>query len=459
MNISNRNEIELKNKNVIVIGLGKSGCGAAKLAHYLKANVFVSDQKNGIELEKNLSMMKSIGVDGEIEGHSEKIFDADLWVISPGVPQNAPIIVKAKERNIPIVGEIEFSSWFTSAPILAITGSNGKTTTAHALTEMCKTKETHGVLAGNVGIPFSEKVLEDLKASDPKRIFILEISSFQMEFILHFKPLISLFLNITPDHLDRYETMEEYESAKLQMIQNQSSDDMIVFNADDPCFENRFDEYPSTIIPFSLYKKENVIFSVNQSKIYTQENDKLIYLNEIALPGKHNLSNLLAAATVAHFMQIPNKHIEKIMATFTGVPHRLEPVVTLQGVDYVNDSKATNIDSVKVALDSFNKSIILILGGQYKGGNFEKLLPHANNIKAVLAYGQAHQTIETALGDAVRLYIFDNLKDAVSKSQSLASPGDIVLLSPGCASFDQFDNFEHRGDLFKQWVSQLEEQK
>ena len=444
---------------VTIIGLGKSGCGAAKLAHYLKANVFVSEQTGGIELKQNLRKIQSIGMEGEIEGHSEKIFDADLWVISPGIHQNASIIVKAKERNIPIVGEIEFSSWFTSAPILAITGSNGKTTTAYALTEMCKTKEIHGVLAGNVGIPFSEKILEDLKSPDSKRIFILEISSFQMEFILHFKPYISLLLNITPDHLDRYESMEEYKSAKFNMIQNQSSDDMIIFNADDPSFDNQFDGYPPVKISFSLYKKENAIFSVNQSKIYTKENDKLIYLNEIALAGKHNLSNLLAAATVAHFMHIPNKHIEKIMASFTGVPHRLESVITLQGVDYVNDSKATNIDSVKVALDSFNKSIILILGGQYKGGDFKELLPHANNIKTVLAYGQAHQTIETALGDAVRLYTFNSLKDAVSKSHSLASPGDIVLLSPGCASFDQFDSFEHRGDLFKQWVFQLEEQK
>jgi len=456
MDISEKNKIDITNKKVVIIGLGKSGFSAAKLAHHLKAKVFVSDNNNNKEVTQNLQLINSLGISGELKNHSEKIYDADLWIVSPGVPQKSSLIQKAQKYGIPIVSEIEFSSWFTSAPIIAVTGSNGKTTTVHALANMCNTEEIHGILAGNVGIPFSEKILEDLIAPDPKRIFILEISSFQMEFLQHFRPYISVFLNISPDHLDRYNSMEDYISAKLKMTQNQTAEDIIIFNGDDPNFDDRFNNQSPVKIPFSLSKMEKTIFSVNQTKIYTKEKENLIYLDEIALRGKHNLSNLLAASTAAHLLHVPNRCIQKTMKTLQGLPHRLESVLTLNEVEFVNDSKATNIHSVQVALNSFSSPILLILGGQFKGGDFKKLLPHTHKIKTVLAYGQARQTIKTALGDAVRLDTFNNLKDAVLKSQLLASPGDVVLLSPGCASFDQFKNFEDRGDSFKKWALQLE---
>ena len=268
MDISEKNKIDITNKKVVIIGLGKSGCSAAKLAHHLNAKVFVSDNNNNKQLTQNLQLINSLGISGELKNHSEKIYDADLWIVSPGVPQKSSLIQKAQKYGIPIVSEIEFSSWFTSAPIIAVTGSNGKTTTVHALANMCNTEEIHGILAGNVGIPFSEKILEDLITPDPKRIFILEISSFQMEFLQHFRPYISVFLNISPDHLDRYDSMEDYISAKLKMTQNQTAEDIIIFNGDDPNFDDRFNNQSPVKIPFSLSKMEKTIFSVNQTKIY-----------------------------------------------------------------------------------------------------------------------------------------------------------------------------------------------
>ena len=457
MNIHDRATIEIRGKKIVILGLALSGAAAAKLAVRQGADVFVSDNQDTLALQGTLTDLKALGIPGELGQHSDQIYDADLWIISPGIAQDSELVQKAQSNDIPIVSEIEFSSWFTTAPILAITGSNGKTTTAHLLAEMIQTDDLHGALAGNVGIPFAEMVLKDLENPDPKRVWVLEISSFQMEFIEHFKPYIAIFLNITPDHLNRYPSMKEYIAAKMNMWSRQTAEDFIVYNADDTILVEEIAESTSRKIAFGLGHHPEAIFQPNRTKIYTEEHATLIEMNQLALPGKHNLANALAAATAAHLMGVPNKSIAATMSQFSGVPHRLEPIAEINGVTYINDSKATNLDAVQVALESFTQPIILILGGLDKGGDFRSLLPHThNNLKEVIAFGQAKELILTALRDAVRSTSVMDLKEALELAQNCSQPGDVVLLSPGCASFDQFKNFEERGDHFRSLVTVME---
>ena len=457
MNIHDRANIEIRGRKIVVLGLALSGAAAAKLAARQGADVFVSDNQNTSELQGTLTDLKKLGINGELGKHSNQIYDADLWIISPGIAQDSELIQKGQYKDISIVSEIEFASWFTEAPILAITGSNGKTTTAHLLAEMIQTNDLHGLLAGNVGIPFSAMVLKDLENPDSKRVWILEISSFQMEFITHFKPYIAILLNITPDHLNRYPSMKEYIAAKMKMWSRQTAEDFIVYNADDTILVEEIAESTSRKIAFGLGNHPEAIFQPNRTKIYTEEHATLIEMNQLALPGKHNLANALAAATAAHLMGIPNKLISATMSEFSGVPHRLESIAEINGVTYINDSKATNLDAVQVALKSFSQPIILLLGGLDKGGDFRSLLPHThNNLKEVIAFGQAQDLILTALRDAVRSTSVIDLKEALELAQNCSQPGDVVLLSPGCASFDQFNNFEERGNYFRSLVTVME---
>ena len=457
MNIHDRANIEIRGKKIVVLGLALSGVAAAKLAARQGADVFVSDNHDTSELQGTLTDLKELGIKGELGQHSNQIYDADLWIISPGIAQDSELIQKGQYKDISIISEIEFASWFTEAPILAITGSNGKTTTAHLLAEMIQTDDLHGLLAGNVGIPFSAMVLEDLENPDSKRVWILEISSFQMEFITHFKPYIAILLNITPDHLNRYPSMKEYIAAKMKMWSRQTAKDFIVYNADDTILVEEIAESTSRKIAFGLGHHPEAIFQPNRTKIYTEEHATLIEMNQLALPGKHNLANALAAATAAHLMGIPNKLISVTMSQFSGVPHRLESIAEINGVTYINDSKATNLDAVQVALESFSQPIILLLGGLDKGGDFRSLLPHThNNLKEVIAFGQAKELILTALRDAVRSTSVMDLKEALELAQNCSQPGDVVLLSPGCASFDQFKNFEERGNYFRSLVTVME---
>jgi len=318
MDISIKEKIELNNKQVTIMGIGRSGIAAAKLSIMQGANVFISDQN-----DKTCELFKllELGIQGESGGHSSKIYDADLWIISPGIPKEATIIKKALEKNIPVVSEIEFASWFTSAPILAVTGSNGKTTTAHMLFEMCKTDDIHPTLSGNIGNAFSEIVIQDLSHPDDKRIHVLEISSFQMEFIKHFKPFISLFLNLTPDHLNRYRDMEDYITQKMKMWSNQTKNDYLVYNADDDLLAKYIEPAKANKIPFSLNSNlDGLLFRLNATKIYDQKHATLINLDQIALPGKHNLSNYLGSSTSVSLLGIASSRISHVMSTFCRSP-------------------------------------------------------------------------------------------------------------------------------------------
>ena len=454
--IFNNQNKDVNGINITVIGLGKSGQGAAKLANYLGASVFVSDSISNSNLKEKSNYLESCGIEVELGNHSDKIFDSKLWILSPGVPQNSSILIEAKSMGIQLISEIEFASWYAKHPIIGITGSNGKTTTVNLIEKMCDSESLNPILGGNVGTAFSEIILNDLENKPNKRLYILEISSFQLEHIISFKPFISVFLNITPDHLDRYSNMEEYVNAKLNMIMNQTEKEHIIFNLDDDILRNELMDVKPQVHGFSLEKRDKIIFNVNATKIYSENENELIDLKDFALPGKHNLSNALAAATASRLIGVPDEYIKSTMINFKGVEHRLEFVKNIGGVSYYNDSKATNLDSVKVALDSFDNKIYLLMGGQDKGGNFLDLIPYLKNkVKKIITFGQASDKVSKALRDAVRLKKVEDLKDAVELSHMNAVPGDIVLLSPGCASFDQFANFEERGFEFKKLVKEI----
>ena len=455
MDISEINKINLNNSKVAVLGLGRSGQGAAHLANYLGANVIVSDNNINSEITKRSKKLVSLGIEVELGKHTKNILSADLWIVSPGISQKSQIFLEAKSNGIPIISEIEFASWFANHPIVSVTGSNGKTTTVSLIHQMCNSKLMNPKLGGNIGTAFSNIILEDLKNSPKNRLYILEVSSFQMEAIIHFKPFISLLLNITPDHLDRYPSIVEYSEAKLNMIKNQTSKDHIVYNMDDEILKKRINANEKSVHGFTLLEKNQTIFYIKNSMIY-KNNSELISTKKLKLPGKHNLANSLAAATVASLVGATDKQISNAMEYFPGVEHRLEFVSSVSGVSYYNDSKATNLESVKVALESFEKKIYLILGGKDKGGDFVNLIPYLKQkVKNVIIFGQAREKISLALRDAVRLKQVNDLKGAVEFCHLEATPGDIVLLSPGCASFDQFANFEERGKNFKKFVKEI----
>ena len=449
------NKESITNLKITIIGLKKSGYAAAILGYELGADVFVSELNIDAEITYNKEKLIKKNIQVEIGSHSNKIYKADLWVLSPGVPSDVNIIKKAKNLNIPIIGEIEFASKFTKLPIIAVTGSNGKSTTVNILHSMLDNGEIKPILAGNIGTPFSEKVKEEINSPSKGNLYILEISSFQLEFIDQFRAIICLYLNITPDHLDRHKNMEKYIKMKLKMIKNHYKDDIVIYNIDDPTFKTAFDNYHIKKIPFSILEK-TPFFRANEKYIYDKNENPFISIDKIALKGKHNLSNIIASATVAKVMKIDNLLIKNTMKNFKGIAHRLQKIKIINNVTYINDSKATNIHSVIVAINSFKSPILLLLGGKNKNSDFRLLLPHIKrHVKHILSYGEAGGEIAAAIGDAVRLNRVSSLNQAVASAHDLAKPGDIVLMSPGCASFDQFNNFEERGNKFKELVNNI----
>jgi len=445
----------IANKRITIIGLQKSGLAAAQLAAMNGANVFVSDLIENEITKKNYRELAENNITCEIGKHTDQIFESDLWVVSPGVPKNVKIIKKAESLNIQIMGEIEFASMFTSLPIIAVTGSNGKSTTVNILYNMLKNSNHKPILVGNIGIPFSSAVNELNQKLIKGNIFILEVSSFQLEFIDQFHPYISLFLNISPDHLDRHKNMTEYIRTKLSMVKNMTNDDFVIFNEDDKTLNTHFENFIFQAIPYGL-KRNNKFFSIKNSKLYDKNNEPFFEIRKIRLKGQHNLSNLIASAIIAKILNVDEDLIKNTMKNFEGINHRLEFVRKFSDVIYINDSKATNLSSVIAALNSFESPIILLLGGKNKDSNFRQLLPHTKrHVKHIVSFGEAGGEIATALGDAVRLKKTSSLSQAVASAHKVASPGDVVLMSPGCASFDQFKNFEHRGTKFKELVNKL----
>jgi len=446
----------LQSAKVSVIGAARSGVGIARLMHAQKAIVFVSDLESRSKLSRWISELELLGVEYETGGHSERVYDCALMVISPGVPSTAEVVLNALRRNVRVVSELEVASWFCPCPVVAITGSNGKTTTTTLVGRMLGDARIEHVVAGNIGTAFST-VVQQLKPPDTA---VLEVSSFQLDHIESFRPSVSVILNITEDHMDRYEhSMEKYSASKGRVFMNQHSTDILIYDADDLWTSRIVPRANCRTIPFSAKERLNEGAFVERGKLVTVLEGKrssVIDVEEISIKGLHNLYNSMAATLVAQLLGVSNASIRSTLRNFKGVEHRLEFVRELEGVRYINDSKATNVDSVWYAVQAFKEPIVLLLGGRDKGNDYSRLAEIVvSRVKAVIAIGESASKVESFFGSTVQTVVANSMEEAVQEARRRAVPGDIVMLSPACASFDWFENYEHRGKAFKEIVERL----
>jgi len=453
---------EVKNKHIVVVGAARSGLAVASLLKRKGARVFVTDHNTISDPAR--TRLEEQEIPFEENGHTERARNADFLALSPGVPTKAPLIQEYLQAGKKVYSEIEVASWFNRSPILAVTGSNGKTTVTSWLDHTWnKARRTH-ITAGNIGLAFSDKVEQTREDSDA----ILEVSSFQLDHIDTFRPRISLLLNITADHLDRYEDdFSKYAAAKFRITENQNGNDWFIYNFDDPKIAEHVQFLKSEIdaprmLAFSNRQEldgQDGVFVRNQQIIFkiNQVEEVLMPISDVKLSGKHNLNNGLATALAARASEIKNDVIRESLRTFEGVEHRLEHVRTVDGVKYINDSKATNINAVWYALDSFNVPLTLILGGRDKGNNYSELIDQIREkVHTVIAIGEARPLIEEQLKTVVPHFeTAKTMNDAVRQAKKGAKRGEVVLLSPACSSFDMYDNYEHRGNEFKKAVNRL----
>jgi UDP-N-acetylmuramoylalanine--D-glutamate ligase len=451
---------DVTGKNIVVAGAARSGVSAAILLSGHGATVFVTDA--GPVAEHIKERLNEFNISFEEKGHTGKAEEGDFLVISPGIPSDSDIAISYSRSGRKIYSELEAASWFNENRMIAVTGSNGKTTVATWLNDIWECAGLNPHLAGNIGTAFSDVVTTAESGSD----ILLEVSSFQLDHIDTFRPAVSLILNITPDHLNRYEnSFEKYAKAKFRITENQTSDDWFIYDADDSVL-TRFsktlsqkDDSPRQLA-FSLHKEvEEGLFLKDGALILklNQKRQTLMEMNDVSLPGNHNLKNGMAAALAARACEISNDTIRESLKRFEGVEHRLELVRVLNGVSYINDSKATNINAVWYALDSFNMPIVLILGGRDKGNNYSELQSQlVEKVHTIIAIGEAKEAIKSQLNNVVPdILDADSLEQAVELSRKKAKRGEIVLLSPACSSFDMFKNYEERGNCFKDIVNQI----
>ncbi|MDA3862071.1 MAG: UDP-N-acetylmuramoyl-L-alanine--D-glutamate ligase [Melioribacteraceae bacterium] len=441
----------IKDKHITILGAVRSGIAAAKLAKKLDAIPFVSDYSAKLN---SISELDELGIEYEVGVHSEKIFNSDFIITSPGVPSNASVILEAQSKGIKIISEIEFASWFCKGNIIAITGSNGKTTTTTLCTHTLNYCGVKTYAAGNIGVAFSEVVL-DVKENE---YVALEVSSFQLDFIDSFKPKYSVVLNITPDHLDRYDNdFSKYANSKIKINKNQNNGDYFIYNIDDS-YLSKLDITNGEKIELSLNPLLNGTF-VSYGIFYFKRSEKVesvCNISELKIKGEHNQYNAMSVIAVAKLIGVENWKIAEALSSFTGVEHRLELVRTLNGIDFINDSKATNVDSVWYALRSFQNPIRLILGGKDKGNDYSRIKELVSqNVKKIYAIGSSADTISKYFKSVVEVEKIDSFEEVIKKAYREAVDGELVLLSPACASFDMFESYEERGKEFKQIVMQL----
>lgn len=446
--------LEIKNKKISIIGAVRSGLGAAKLAKQLSAIPFVSDAGSEYKLKSSIEVLQKEKIDFEIGKHSEKVFDCDLMVVSPGVPSNAVVIETAKSKDIKIISELEFASSFCKANVIGITGTNGKTTTTSLCDYLFNECGEKSYSAGNIGLAFSEIAT----AAKEKEFVSLEISSFQLDLIDKFKPKVAMILNITPDHLNRYEnSVEKYALSKLRIFENQDADDYLILSKDSELLNQYFKKAKSSIFFFSTATKVSNGCYLENDEVRFVRNDEVQFsckVSDIFIKGEHNIQNAMAVIIAAKIFNLDNEKIIKVLKSFKGVEHRLELVREIDGVKFINDSKATNVDSVIVALKSFDEPIFLILGGQDKGNDYsmiEELV--TEKVKKIYAIGSSAEKVFNYFHGKVKTEIKKDFDEVINTAISESKEGDVVLLSPACASFDMFDNYEHRGKVFKQIVN------
>jgi UDP-N-acetylmuramoylalanine--D-glutamate ligase len=446
----------LNKKKVSVIGAARSGVAVALLLQSQGADVFVSDSSSAEKLQSSISELRSQNIKFEIGKHSDQIYDCSLMVISPGVPSNASVVLEAQKRGIKVSSELEVGSWLCRSPIVAITGSNGKTTTTTLIGRILGHAKKKHVVAGNIGTAFSS-VIMGLVETD---VVVLEVSSFQLDHIETFRPKISILLNITPDHMDRYDhSMQKYAASKARVFENQKSDDVLIYNVDDEWTNRVVSQAQCRKIAFSIQRKlTDGAFIENERFVTSLDGTKteIVDINQIFIKGKHNLYNSMAAVLAGQLLGVTADLLQSTLKTFEGVEHRLEFIRELNNVRYFNDSKATNVDSVWYALQSFKEPIVLLLGGRDKGNDYSRLTELVKKqVKSIIAIGESADTVEKAFRSICAITKTGSIDEAVSTAHSLAQPGDIVLLSPACASFDWFKNYEHRGQVFKELVKNL----
>lgn len=450
--------MDLRGRKITIVGLARSGVAAARFLTSKEAVVLVTDIQPAEHCRHYLDQLPDV-VQTRLGGHDLQDFlDADLVILSPGVPTAIEPVQVAIRAGIPVWSEVELASRFLKGRFIGITGSNGKTTTTTLIGAILEKAGTASTVAGNIGTPLSGLLLEPQLAKD--QVFVVELSSFQLETIETLRCDVALLLNVTPDHLDRYARFEDYIAAKKRIFSNQTAKDFAVINLDDPEASRLTSQIKSRLFPFSRVSEltEGVCVVDEQIVIRDPEGQvlEMLSVKEVALPGAHNLENVLAAVAACYLLETPLEAIVETLRTFPGVEHRLEWVRQLEGVDYYNDSKATNVDSALRALQSFDRPLIVIMGGLDKEGQFERLIPELRRrTRLLILIGKAADKIEAAVGDSVSIVRSRSLEDAVRRARRHASPGDIVVLAPACASFDMFENYEHRGRTFKESVHSL----
>jgi len=441
---------------LVVLGGGESGVGTAILGKKQGYEVFVSDFGKIKESYKEVLIINKIA--WEEEKHTEDlILNADVVMKSPGIPEKSPIVQKLIAAGIKVISEIEFAKPFTEALTIGITGSNGKTTTTMLTHHLLKSAGLNVGLGGNIGKSFAWQVAENKFDA-----YVLELSSFQLDGIIDYRPDIAIITNISPDHLDRYEyKYQNYIDSKFRITMNQTESDYLIYDADDEAIAEwlKNNKTKAKLIPFSLTKQFDEGASINNNKMEIKINQEEFTMETeyIALEGKHNMKNAMAASSVAKLMQIRNATIRESLSNFQGVEHRLEKVLKIQNVQYINDSKATNVNATFFALDSMNVPTVWIVGGVDKGNDYNELMSLVREkVKAIICLGVDNHKIINAFGNVVDIMVeVNNMNDAVKTAQRLTEKGDAVLLSPACASFDLFENYEDRGKQFKQAVHNL----
>jgi UDP-N-acetylmuramoylalanine--D-glutamate ligase len=446
--------LDLNGKRVLVVGLGKSGVASALFLKQHGAHVTVSDTKSGNELRNEIPVLLDHGITVETGGHGERTFRGqDLIVVSPGVPVDAPPLVQARALGASVIGEVELAARFLPGPVIAITGSNGKTTTTTLTGEIMTAGGFVTLVGGNIGTP----AISFADRAQPDSVIVLEVSSFQLETIQSFRPKVAIVLNVTPDHLDRHRSFEVYVEAKARLFENQGASDFAVLNADDPTCVGMAARTRAQVFWFSRQKEVQQGTWVHDGNILFRDRSgqrEILEVFEIPLKGAHNLENVLAAVCAGTLMGCASEKIRQAVKGFKAVEHRLEYVATIGGVEYYNDSKATNVDATIKALESFPANIHLILGGKDKGSDYSVLNDLLRQrVKRVYTIGAAAAKIESQI--TAEIVHSETLDNAIRKAHARAQPGDVVLLAPACASFDQFKNYEHRGQLFKQIVQGL----
>ena len=443
-------------EKIVILGAGESGCGTALLAKKQGFQVFVSDQGSISQSAKNI--FDTLDIEWEEETHTlSKMKDAQYIMKSPGIRAQTPLVQSLEAIDIPVISEIEFASKYTKATLIGITGSNGKTTTAMMTYKILDDAGFDVALAGNIGNSFAKEVAEN-----ERQFYVLEISSFQLDNIVNFAPHIGVITNITPDHLDRYgDDFTAYLKSKLRINENQTQRDFLLFNGEDPQLSTAVQNINTkvTLHEFgNLNKNINTTYIENDNiLIETKKNKTMINTMEFPLKGRHNLLNAMAASTVAHLLDVSKETVRESLLNFKGAPHRLEPVLKIQNIRYINDSKATNVNAVYFALESMSAPTVWIVGGVDKGNDYEMLYPLVREkVKAIICLGVDNQKIINAFQSITDLMVeTQSMKEAVLIAKKIAEKNDNVLLSPACASFDLFQNYEDRGDQFKQAVREL----